>query len=143
MQKKGKNFEEGKNKTIRFDLVAIKENQLSFIELKRIQDNRLLNKYDDKPEILIQMDQYSQFIKDNKDELLTYYKQLYTIKQSLGLPVPPCNLNELSVCEIPHLIIKNTYTPCKRINDENRRKERIERITTILNGASFTYSIIK
>lgn len=137
-------FEEGKNKTIRFDLVAIKENQLSFIELKRIQDNRLLNKYDDKPEILIQMDQYSQFIKAYKDALLTYYKQLYTIKQSLGLPVPPCNLNELSVCEIPHLIIKNTYTPCKRINDENRRKERIERITTILNGASsFTFSIIK
>ena len=100
-------FEEGKNKTIRFDLVAIKENQLSFIELKRIQDNRLLNKYDDKPEILIQMDQYSQFIKAYKDALLTYYKQLYTIKQSLGLPVPPCNLNELSVCEIPHLIIKN------------------------------------
>ena len=137
-------FEEGKNKTIRFDLVAIKENQLSFIELKRIQDNRLLNKYDDKPEILIQMDQYSQFIKTYKDALLTYYKQLYTIKQSLGLPVPPCNLNELSVCENPHLIIKNTYTPCKRINHENRRKERIERITTILNGASsFTFSIIK
>lgn len=136
-------FEEGK-KHIRFDLVAIKENQLSFIELKRIRDPRLRNKYDDKPEILIQMDQYSRFIKAYKDELLTYYKQLYTIKQSLGLPVPPCNLNELSVCEIPHLIIKNTYTPCKRINNENRRKERIERITTILNGASsFTYSIIK
>lgn len=136
-------FEEGKNETIRIDLVAIKENQLSFIELKRIKDNRLLNKYDDKPEILIQMDQYSRFIKANKNELLTYYKQLYTIKQSLGLPVPSCNLNELSVCEVPHLIIKNTYTPCKRINDENRRKERIERITTILNGAPFTYSIIK
>lgn len=137
-------FEEGKNETIRIDLVAIKENQLSFIELKRIKDNRLHNKYDDKPEILIQMDQYSQFIKDNKNALLTYYGQLYTIKQSLGLPVPPCDLNELSVCEIPHLIIKNTYTPCKRINDENRRKERIERITTILDGASsFTYSIIK
>ncbi len=136
-------FEEGKNETIRIDLVAIKENQLSFIELKRIQDNRLLNKYDDKPEILIQMDQYSQFIKTYNHPHLTNYTQLYTITQSHGLPVPPCNLNELSVCEIPHLIIKNTYAPCKRINHENRRKERIERITTILNGASFTYSIIK
>lgn len=85
------------------------------------------------------MDQYSQFIKDNKDELLTYYKQLYTIKQSLGLPVPPCNFNELSVCEIPHLIIKDTY-----IKLDKRKNERIERITTILNRASsFTYSIIK
>ena len=84
------------------------------------------------------MDQYSQFIKDNKDELLTYYKQLYTIKQSLGLPVPPCNFNELSVCEIPHLIIKDTYIKLdKRKNERPTSRKFCDRIRRALPERNF------
>jgi len=41
-------FEKSKRNLIRFDLVTIKNNRLLFIELKRIKDNRMLNKNDDK-----------------------------------------------------------------------------------------------
>ena len=63
-------YEVRKRQTIRFDLVTIKNNQLFFIELKRIKDNRMLNKENDKPEILKQMEKYQEFIKVNKDKLL-------------------------------------------------------------------------
>ncbi|MDD6976884.1 MAG: hypothetical protein PUI72_00945 [Prevotellaceae bacterium] len=131
-------YEIGKRQTIRFDLVMIKNNQLIFIELKRIKDNRLLNKEDDEPEILNQMDKYQKFIKVNKDKLLDYYKTLYEIKSSLKLPVPECEIEKLSVCEVPHLIIINTY---KRLGE--KRKDRIARMKEILDKASFSYKIEK
>lgn len=131
-------YEIGKRQTIRFDLVMIKNNQLIFIELKRIKDNRLLNKEDDEPEILNQMDKYQKFIKVNKDKLLDYYKTLYEIKSSLKLPVPECEIEKLSVCEVPHLIVIDTY---KSLG--GKRKARIARMIEILNKASFSYTIEK
>lgn len=131
-------YEIGKRQTIRFDLVMIKNNQLIFIELKRIKDNRMLNKEDDEPEILNQMDKYQKFIKVNKDKLLDYYKTLYEIKSSLKLPVPECEIEKLSVCEVPHLIIIDTY---KSLG--GRRKARITRMKEILDKASFSYTIEK
>ena len=131
-------YEVGKRQTIRFDLVTIKNNQLIFVELKRIKDNRLLNKEDDKPEILEQMDKYQQFIKFNKNKLLDYYKTLYEIKTSLKLPVPECEIEKLSVCEIPHLIIIDTYH-----SHGGKRKNRIARMKEILDKAPFSYTIEK
>lgn len=131
-------YEVGKQQTIRFDLVTIRNNKLLFIELKRIKDNRLLNKDDDKPEILEQMCKYTKFIKANKDKLLEYYKVLYGIKKSLGLPVPECDIDELSICEKPHLIIMNTYQ-----KDSSGRSERIENIKDLLKKNPFTYTIEK
>ena len=131
-------YEIGKRQTIRFDLVMIKNNQLIFIELKRIKDNRLLNKEDDEPEILNQMDKYQKFIKVNKDKLLDYYKTLYEIKSSLKLPVPECEIEKLSVCEVPRLIIIDTY---KSLGE--KRKDRIARMKEILDKASFSYTIEK
>lgn len=131
-------YEVGKQQTIRFDLVTIKGNQLFFIELKRIKDNRMLNKEDDEPEILKQMEKYQKFIKVNKDKLLDYHKTLYEIKTSLKLPVPECEIEKLSVCEIPHLIILDTYKSLK-----GRRKNRIARMKEILDKAPFTYTIEK
>lgn len=125
-------YEIGKRQTIRFDLVMIENNQLIFIELKRIKDNRLLNKEDDEPEILNQMDKYQKFIKVNKDKLLDYYKTLYEIKSSLKLPVPECEIEKLSVCEVPHLIIIDTY---KSLG--GKRKARIARMIEILNKVSY------
>ena len=131
-------YEIGKRQTIRFDLVTIKNNQLIFIELKRIKDNRLLNKKDDEPEILEQMDKYQKFIKANKVRLLDYYTTLYRIKKTLGLPVPECDMDKLSVCEIPHLIIIDTYQ-----NLRGKRMNRIVRMKEILDKAPFTYTIEK
>ena len=131
-------YEIGKRQTIRFDLVTIKDNQLVFVELKRIKDARMLNKNDDKPEILQQMEKYQKFIKVNKDKLLEYYKTLYKIKKSLGLPVPECDMEKLSVCKIPHLIIMDTYRSLK-----GRRKNRITRMKEILDKAPFTYTVEK
>ena len=129
-------YEVGKRQTIRFDLVTIKNNQLIFIELKRIKDNRLLNKEDDEPEILEQMDKYQKFIKANKVRLLDYYKTLYGIKKTLGLPIPECEIGKLSVCEIPHLIIIDTYQ-----NLRGKRMNRIARMKEILDKAPFFYTI--
>ena len=131
-------YEIGKRQTIRFDLVMIKNNQLIFIELKRIKDNRMLNKEDDEPEILKQMDKYQKFIKVNKDKLLDYYKTLYEIKSSLKLPVPECEIEKLSVCEVPHLIIVNTYKSLGK-----RRKDRIAQMKEILDKSPFSYTIEK
>ena len=131
-------YEIGKRQTIRFDLVMIKNNQLIFIELKRIKDNRMLNKEDDEPEILKQMDKYQKFIKVNKDKLLDYYKTLYEIKSSLKLPVPECEIEKLSVCEVPHLIIINTYKSLGK-----RRKDRIAQMKEILDKSPFSYTIEK
>ena len=129
-------YEVGKQQTIRFDLVTIRNNEILFIELKRIKDNRLLNKDDDEPEILEQMDKYTKFIKANKAKLLEYYKDLYGIKKSLGLPVPECDIEKLSICETPHLIIMNTYQ-----KSSSGRSERIESIKYLLNKNSITYTI--
>ena len=131
-------YEIGKRQTIRFDLVTIKSNQLIFIELKRIKDNRMLNKEDYEPEILKQMDKYQKFIKVNKDKLLDYYKTLYEIKSSLKLPVPECEIEKLSVCEVPHLIIINTYKSLGK-----RRKDRIAQMKEILDKSPFSYTIEK
>ena len=131
-------YEIGKRNTIRSDLVTIKNNKLIFIELKRIKDNRMLNKEDDEPEILKQMDKYQKSIKVNKDKLLDYYKTLYEIKSSLKLPVPECEIEKLSVCEVPHLIIIDTY---KSLG--GKRKARIARMKEILDKAPFSYTIEK
>lgn len=131
-------YEEGSRKTIRFDLVTIRDNKLVFIELKRIGDNRMLDKNGNKPEIIRQMDNYCSFIKTNSDALVEYYKKLYKIKQQLGLPVPQCDLDKLSICTKPHLVIRNTY-----LKETSGRNARINNIVRILlaNRNEFTFSI--
>lgn len=131
-------YEIGTQQTIRFDLVTIKNNQLIFIELKRIKDNRLLSKGDENPEILNQMDKYQKFIQANETKLLDYYKKLYEIKTILKLPVPECEIEKLSVCKIPHLIIVDTY---KSLGE--KRMNRIHEMKKILDKATFSYKIEK
>ena len=76
------------------------------------------------------------FIKANKVRLLDYYKTLYGIKKTLGLPIPECEIGKLSVCEIPHLIIIDTYQ-----NLRGKRMNRIARMKEILDKAPFSYTI--
>ena len=131
-------YEYGSRKTIRFDLVAIRDNKLFFIELKRIGDNRMLDKIGNTPEIIRQMDKYCRFIKTNSDALVEYYKKLYRIKQQLGLPVPQCDLDKLTICTKPHLVIRNTYL--KETSDRNSRINNIVRIL-LEHRDDFTFAI--
>ena len=131
-------YEDGSRKTIRFDLVTFRDNKLVFIELKRIGDNRMLDKIGNTPEIIRQMDKYSRFIKTNSDALVEYYKKLYRIKQQLGLPVPQCDLDKLTICTKPHLVIRNTYL--KETSDRNSRINNIVRIL-LEHRDDFTFAI--
>ena len=128
-------YEDGKSSTVRFDMIAIVGNQLHFLELKRIQDSRLLDKNDDNPEVLVQMEKYANFMKENAEALQKYYKKLYHIKKELGLPVPDCNIDKLQVNEKPHLVICNTY-PKKT----SKRDTRIKGIKEILDNKSDKFS---
>lgn len=120
------------------DRVAIRDNKLVFIELKRIGDNRMLDKIGNIPEIIRQMDKYCRFIKTNSDALVEYYKKLYRIKQQLGLPVPQCDLDKLTICTKPHLVIRNTYL--KETSDRNSRINNIVRIL-LEHRDDFTFAI--
>ena len=131
-------YEDGSRKTIRFDLVTIRDNKLVFIELKRIGDDRMLDKIGNTPEIIRQMDNYCRFIKTNSDALVEYYKKLYRIKQQLGLPVPQCDLDKLTICTKPHLVIRNTYL--KETSDRNSRINNIVRLL-LEHRDDFTFGI--
>ncbi len=134
-------FEVGETPTIRFDLVKIENNQLVFVELKRIQDNRMLDEVGDKPEILNQMNNYAKFINENSKELVEYYKTLYKIKKAMGLPVPVCDdIDSLGINLKPHLLICNLYQ-----RSTLGRENRINRIKGILdkNSSVFTSEFFK
>jgi hypothetical protein len=79
--------------------VRVKGNKIQFVELKRIQDNRLLHKDSSEvtPEIITQIEEYRNFIKANKDAILAYYKELITIKRALGLPTTLADIETLDI----------------------------------------------
>lgn len=128
-----------KNRFIRIDMVRVEDNHLQFVELKRIQDSRLLNKDDSDPEIVTQMNNYSIFVRNNSEMLLGYYRTLYGIKRSLGLPVPYIDENSLSVDTTPVLLIKNLYGDVVG----TRRLARISRIEALLRKNGITYKLCK
>ena len=120
-------FEEGSLKTIRIDLIKIENNHFVFEELKRIRDNRLRNT-DGTPEILIQMENYRTFLRVNQAALTKYYRNLYTIKKNLQLPIPKVtDINSVTIDPEPQLLIANNY---EKMNDE--REKRIEAINAAL-----------
>ena len=108
-----------------------------FVELKRLDDNRMLNKSDDNPEIVSQMRSYSDFIKKYKNKILAYYQKVYDIKKDLGLPVPAARPTIVST--EPELLIFNRWT---HMDKQGRRQKRIDRMREILQREKVTYSII-
>ena len=132
-------YEEGSRHTIRIDLVRVKGNKIQFVELKRIQDNRLLHKDGSEvtPEIITQIEEYRNFIKANKDAILAYYKELITIKRALGLPTTSADIETLDIDTEPCLEIHNLY-----IHLNPQREARITKIKTLLDKYNVKYEII-
>jgi len=131
-----KNAEIGR---LRIDLVELKSNKLSFIELKGITDSRLRN--DTKrnshiPEIIEQMKKYQMFIKSYETNLKEYYKNLLEIKQKLELITIPDT--DFSINLKPKLIIVDTY---KKMTI--KREERISDIKKLLKTYNIDYQILK
>jgi len=88
----------------RIDLIALIDNQIIAIELKRLFDDRL-----HKSEIDEQLLNYSKFMQQNSDEILKAYINSINIKKELGIVGVDNNTSEylssLKVCEKPILAI--------------------------------------
>lgn len=125
------------DRDVRIDLVKCVNGTVIFVELKRLDDNRMLKKTDDSPEIVFQMKSYADFIKKYKDKILAYYQKLYDIKKDLGLPVP--EMRPQKVTTIPELLIFNRWT---HLDKQGRRKTHLRRMEEILQREKITYSII-
>lgn len=121
---------------IRIDLLECIDGSINPVELKRIDDGRMLKKTDEDPEFITQMNSYKEFISAHKIELLNYYKKVYEIKKSLDLPIPAIAPDHFN--ETPKLLIFNSWvkSTAGRVN----RKERME---NILRDNKIEYSIIK
>ena len=132
-------YEEGSRHTIRIDLVRVKDNKIQFVELKRIQDNRLLHEDSSEvtPEIITQIKEYRNFLKANKDSILAYYKKVIAIKRDLGLPTTSADIETLEIDTEPYLEIHNLYT---HLNPQ--REARIAKIKAMLDKHNVKYEIL-
>jgi hypothetical protein len=127
------------------DLTKLENNKIVFVELKRIQDHRLLpNKYNNgEPEILSQMKAYHQFINDHKQEITKYYKKLFMIKRDLG--ILPKSLNEIKsienyeLCDNVELYIEPYSEPYSELSPKNIQK--INVIKTILDKNKISHNL--
>lgn len=119
----------------RIDLVRCDQGVVTFIELKRMDDGRMLHEDDESPEIVEQMNRYRDFIHKYGQEILSYYQKLYDIKKSLQLPVP--KVRPSSVSQDPQLIIFDRWVKSHPKRDVHRR-----RMMQILERECISYSII-
>lgn len=121
---------------LRFDLVECDGSGcLTFVELKRIDDSRMLCETEKSPEVIEQMNKYKKFIKQHKDDFLSFYKKLYRIKKSLSLPIP--NVEPTSINESPLLLIFNRWE-----KKHPKRDIHHKRMENILQREKITYQII-
>lgn len=118
----------------RIDLIHCDNGVITFVELKRIADGRMLHKTDESPEIVDQMNRYKDFITKYSVELLAYYQKLYDVKAELGLPVP--QIRPSSINPEPHLLIFDNWT-----KETTGRKIHRKRLIDILNREKINFSI--
>lgn len=120
---------------IRIDVVKCVNGEISFVELKRIDDNRMLKKSDGSPKVVKQIDEYQEFIKENKEAILKYYKTLWKIKKDLGI-LPEKMSSPTKVNEIPELFIFNRW-----VKAHPKRDARKKRIEDLLKKENKTFKI--
>ena len=104
----------------RIDWVRCDNGNVTFVELKRMDDGRMLHETDATPEVVFQMNRYKQFIEKYKPQLLLYYQKLYEIKKSLGLPVP--DFKPASINETPELLIFDRWEKNTKGREEHRSR---------------------
>ena len=110
---------------IRVDLIECINGELRFVELKTIDDGRMLKKTDDNPEVVEQVKAYEDFISNYKKDIVEYYQKVWEIKKDLGLTIPEkC---PSSLAEKPLLLIFNRWT-----KSTSRRDEHTDRMEKIL-----------
>ena len=128
-------------RSIRIDLVKLEKGNIVFVELKRIQDPRLLTREYEHgtPEVLQQLETYAQFIKSRKEEITHYYKTLFNIKRELEiLPKGLASINNLddyTLCEEVELYIE----PYASLNAHRMR--RLRAIQTLLDHHNITHNL--
>ena len=119
----------------RIDLVKVIDGEIVFVELKRLDDGRMLKSNDDAPEIVTQMRNYESFIGRYSEKILDYYQRLYDIKADLGLPVPKARPERVRAK--PELLIFNRW-----VKPHVKRDTHEKRIRQILEREDVNYSII-
>ena len=119
----------------RIDLVRCSDGMVTFVELKRMGDNRMLHETDATPEVVYQMNRYKQFIEKYSSQLLEYYQKLYDIKKLLELPVPESR--PVCINPIPELLIFDCWEKNTKGRDEHRR-----RLCEILQKEDVKFSIM-
>ena len=119
---------------IRVDLIECINGELRFVELKTIDDSRMLKRNDDNPEVVEQVKAYKEFIQKYKKEIIEYYKKIWSIKNELGL----INTEKCpsSLAEKPLLLIFNRWT-----KSTSRREEHTSRMEEILRNNDIDYKI--
>jgi hypothetical protein len=111
---------------IRIDLIECINGELRFVELKTIDDGRMLKKTDDNPEVVEQVEAYKNFISNYKPEkIVEYYQKVWEIKKDLELTIP--KKRPSSLAEKPLLLIFNRWT-----KSTSRRDEHTDRMEKIL-----------
>lgn len=107
---------------IRIDLVECINGEIRFVELKRIDDERMVAE-NKKPKIIKQTGDYQKFIAKYTDDILKYYKKIYALKRALKLHVP--DIPPYKVNPTPKLLIFDRWireTP-GRLTHRNRMIE--------------------
>ena len=118
---------------IRIDLIECINGELRFVELKTIDDSRMLKRNDDNPEVVEQVKAYNKFIK-YEEEIIKYYDKIWTIKNDLGLIIP--KKRPSSLAKKPLLLIFNRWT-----EKTFRREEHTDRMGKILRKNDIDYKI--
>ena len=104
----------------RIDWVRCDDGNVTFVEVKRMDDGRMLHETDATPEVVFQMNRYKQFIEKYQPQLLLYYQKLYEIKKNLGLPVP--DSKPVSINKVPELLIFNRWEKNTKDRDKHRSR---------------------
>lgn len=131
-----------KKKDIRIDLLRYDEaeNRLTFVELKREADSRLLRAEDKvsgklpDPEILTQMTAYKSFVAAKSEKLEKYYRTLVGIGQLIGIFDDSIDVKTLFFNQEVELYIHQEGNPSKR------RMERDDAIKQTLADNYITYT---
>lgn len=129
------------SKNIRIDLLRYdkEQNRLTFVELKRESDGRLLCAKNKKtgerpnPEILTQMKAYNAFVSDKQKDLLDYYIKLIQISKGIGLLNENIDTETLTFNTDVELLIQSPENP------SIQRQKRDKAIEEILNIHNITY----